>query len=83
MKAMLEQSGKIDETQQRMKHLLWIEEAGRADGSTYEEKSEIGYVFEERIMDFITSAPEYNGNPELVFEWCKNLENDLLNQGKR
>ena len=41
VKAMLEHSGNMDETQQCIKHLLSIEEAGIADRSTYEEMNEI------------------------------------------
>jgi len=32
------------------------------------------------IEVIIESAPKYNGNPEIVFEWCKNLETHLLNR---
>ena len=44
-----------------------------------EEMCKIEVVIEERIQDFIQSASKYNGNPEIVLKWCKNLETHLLN----
>ena len=35
-------------------------------------------MIEERIHDVIESAPKYNGNPEILFDWCKNLETHLF-----
>jgi len=33
----------------------------------------------ERVQGFIERAPKYDGNPEILFEWCKNLETHLIN----
>ena len=75
VKAMLEQSKKIDETQQQyMEHLKKIVAAGRATLSMHAEISENNIIFEERILNCVNSAPKYSGNPEKVFKWCDNLE---------
>ncbi len=35
------------------------------------EMGEIKDNIEERILEFIESSPEHNGNLEEVLEWCK------------
>ena len=44
-----------------------------------EEMCKIEVVIEERKQDFIQSASKYYVNPEIVLEWCENLETHLLN----
>ena len=31
------------------------------------------------MLSFMNSVPKYNGNPEKILEWCKNLETHLFN----
>jgi len=52
-----------------LKHIEGAEKDGKANGDTYEKMGEIEANIEERILEFIESAPEHNGNPEEVLEW--------------
>ena len=61
---MLEQYKKIDKSQQPMKHLQGVVETGESTKNTY---------------IFIEKATKYDGNPEIMFDWCENLETHLLN----
>ena len=83
VKAMLEQSKKIDETQQQyMENLKKIVAAGRATLSMYAEISETNIIFEERILNCVNSALKYSVNPEKVFKWCDNFETHLSIAGR-
>ena len=78
-KTMLEQNKKMDKSQQGMEHLQETLETGRATLSMHTERCKIFEIIEERINDFIESAPKYSGNLEKVFGWFKNLETHLIN----
>jgi len=54
------QDKKIDEKQQHMEHLLGVVEIGKSTWNMYEDMSEIEVIIEERIQDFMESAPKYN-----------------------
>ena len=41
---------------------------GKATVDRYDEICDVEAVIEERIQDFIESAPKYNGNSEIMFE---------------
>ena len=58
LKAMLEQSGKMNETQQCMEYLQGVEKTGRATESKYEEMCDIEGRLDERILCIIESAPK-------------------------
>ena len=79
VKTMLKQNKKMDKSKQRMDHLQKTVETGRATLSMHTERCKIFEIIEERLIDFIESAPKYSGNLEKVFEWCKNLETHLIN----
>ena len=79
VKAMLEQNKKRDESQQRGKHLQRLVETGKATKDTYDEMCDIENNTRERVLDSIERAPKYDGNPEIMFEWCENLETHLRN----
>ena len=73
MKTMLEQKKKMDEAQQD------VVETRRATLSMYHEMCGIGVIVKVRIMNFIESASKYSGNPKKVFDWCENLETQMIN----
>jgi len=52
---------------------------GKATEDKYDEMCDVEAMIEEKIHDVIESPPKYNGNPEILFYWCKNLEPRLLN----
>ena len=35
--------------------------------------SDVESIIKERMQDFIESAHKYNGDPEIVREWCENF----------
>ena len=54
-----------------MKHLEGVKKDRKSDDNTCMEMAETKANIEERILEFIESSPEHNGNLEEVIEWCK------------
>jgi len=53
-------------------------ETGEATEDTYKGICDVENIIRERVQGFIERAPKYDGNPEIIFEWCENLETHLL-----
>ena len=58
-----------------------VVETGEATEDIYNEMCYIENSTREKVNGFIERAPKYDGNPEIMFEWCKNLETHLLKDG--
>ena len=73
VKAMSEQNKKMFEIQQHIKHLQGIVKTGKATKDMYDKMCDVESIIKERMQDFIKSAHKYNGDPEIVREWCENF----------
>ena len=59
---------KKDENLKTLEYLQGVVGTGKATVDRYDEICDVEAVIEERIQDFIESAPKYNGNSEIMFE---------------
>ena len=64
-----------------MQHLKRVVETGKATEDAYGQMCDVKNSARERVQNFIERAPKYDGNPQIMFEWCKNLETYLLKDG--
>ena len=71
---MLEKPKKCDATMEYIQCLEAKRAAGNATESTLGELSRARDRFEKRVLAFIGGAPEYDGKPEKVFDWCERLD---------
>ena len=74
---MLEKPKKCDATMEYIQCLEAKRAAGNATESTLGELSRAKNQFQKRILAFVGGAPEYDGKPEKVFDWCERLEKYL------
>ena len=75
--AMLEQGKQTDGTHGYMDMLHGEITAGRANLNTYAKLNKAKGGYKKRMLEFVKTAPKYDGNPEKVFEWCEHLETHL------
>ena len=76
--AMLEKPKKHDVTLDYLKMLRAERDAGRADLRVYAELAETGESYDKKMREFTRCAPKYDGKPEKVLKWCKDLEHHLF-----
>jgi len=74
---MLEKPKKCDVNMEYIQCLEMKRTAGNATESTLGELSRARERFEKKILAFAAGAPEYDGKPEKVFDWCERLEKHL------
>ena len=77
VKTMLEKPKKYDATMEYIQCLELKRTSGNATESTLGELSRARDRFQKRILAFAQGAPEYDGKPEKVFDWCEKLEKYL------
>ena len=74
--AMLEQGKQTDGTQRIHGYAAWRDYSWESQPE-YAKLNKAKGGYKKRMLEFVKTAPKYDGNPEKVFEWCEHFETDL------